>query len=205
MQDRGRDHVRGAMAEPIQIPTERMTRAEYYAWAEAQAGGKFELLEGQVVAMAPERALHVQTKTLVWSALRAAIRDAGVPCQAFGDGLAVEIGQGSAYQPDALVNCGDRIPGDIMVAPNPVVVVEVASPSTSRIDAIAKFADYMRLVSVRHYLLVDAVKRIVIHHAKEADDGIRTAIQGAGPLRLDPPGITIRVEDLFEEEPPTSS
>jgi Uma2 family endonuclease len=97
------------------------------------------------------------------------------------------------------VNCGDRIPDDVMVAPNPVIVVEVASPSTSRIDAIAKFADYMRLASVRHYILVDAVKRIVIHHAKQADGGILTAIQGAGPLLLASPGITLRVEDLFED------
>lgn len=187
------------MAEPTEIPTHRMTVTEFFAWADEQPSGRYELLDGEVVAMAPERVAHVQAKAAAWLALRNAVRDAGIPCTAFGDGLAVEIGPGTAYQPDALVNCGDRLPGAAMVAPNPVIVVEVASPSTSRVDAIAKFRDYMTVAAVRHYLIVDPDKRITIHHAKAPDGRIATAILGTGTLALDPPGITIRVEDLFED------
>ena len=205
MQDRGRDHVQGAMAEPIQIPTERMTRAEFYAWAEAQPGGKFELIDGQVVAMAPERAAHGTTKLLVTIALRNAMLQAGIPCQVFVDSLAVAVNDTVSYQPDALVNCGERLDPNTLVAPAPVIVVEVASPSTARIDAVRKLPDYFRVPSIQHYLILDTVQRMVIHHRRVPDGSHATWIAGTGPLLLDPPGITIRVEDLFEEEPPTPS
>ena len=48
----------------------RMSREEYRRWAEAQPSGRFERIEGVVVAMTPERASHNDTKQLVWLALR---------------------------------------------------------------------------------------------------------------------------------------
>ena len=36
----------------------RMTVAEFLAWASAQPRGRYELVRGEVVPMAPERALH---------------------------------------------------------------------------------------------------------------------------------------------------
>jgi Uma2 family endonuclease len=187
------------MSDPIQIPTERLTLAEFYAWADQQPEGRYELQDGRVVAMAPERAAHVQAKTQAWLALRNAIRAAGLPCVAYGNGLAVEAADGRSYQPDALVNCGERLPGSALVAPNPVIVVEVGSPSTSRVDSTSKFADYMRPPVLRHYVILDAVKRIVIHHRRQDDGTILSRILGAGPLALDPPGLTIQVEALFED------
>lgn len=187
------------MAEPIRIPTGRMTRTEYYAWVEAQAGGKFELVEGHVVAMAPERAAHAEAKALVWLALRNAIRDAGLPCEAFVDGLTVEIDEDTACQPDALVNCGERLDRNAIVAPSPVIVVEVVSPSTQRVEVIRKLPDHFRLPSLQPYLVIDTGRRMVIHHRRVPDGTHATWIAGSGSLRLDPPGIAIRVEDLFED------
>lgn len=187
------------MSEHSELPTEPMTVEAFLAWADAGPRPRCELDQGQLVAMSPERAIHGQAKAAAWLALRNAIRAAGVPCQAFLDSLAVAVGPNSAYQPDALVNCGTPPAPASLMAPNPVVIVEVSSPSTSRVDAVAKFLDYMRLDSVRHYLLVDAMKRIVVHHRKEEDGRIMTMIRPSGPLTLDPPGITVQVESLFED------
>ena len=186
------------MSEQTELPTEPMTVEAFCAWADAAPRARCELEEGRVVAMAPERAIHGEAQAAAWLALRNAIRAAGADCRAYVDSLAVAAGPNSAYQPDALVNCGTPPAPTALIAPNPVIVVEVSSPSTSRVDAVVKFLDYMRLDSIRHYLLVDAVKRIVVHHRKEADGRIMTMILPAGPLTLDPPGITIQVEDLFE-------
>ena len=41
-----------------------MSREDYRRWAEAQPRGRFERIDGVVVAMAPERAGHVDTKFL---------------------------------------------------------------------------------------------------------------------------------------------
>ncbi len=80
------------MAAPLPEPPPRMSREEYRRWADAQPCGRFERVAGEVVAMAPERVAHNRVKQRVWRALDAALRAAGLPCEALGDGVTVEIG-----------------------------------------------------------------------------------------------------------------
>ena len=56
----------------------RMTVPEFLAWAETQDSGRYELVSGQIVAMAPERWEHVQAKQRAFRALEAAIERADV-------------------------------------------------------------------------------------------------------------------------------
>ena len=81
------------------------------------------------------------------------ITAAGLGCIAYPDGMAVEIDNDTVYEPDALVRCGE--PLDDAVITDPLIVVEVLSPSSQARDAGVKLADYARLPSLRHYLLVD--------------------------------------------------
>ena len=176
----------------------RMTAAEFLAWAMEQEG-RFELASGEVVAMAPERAAHALAKLAVARALGDAVRGAGLPCQVFPDGMAVRVDDATVYEPDASVRCGEPLDGDAVEFSDPVVVVEVLSPSTRARDAGAKLADYFRLPSVRHYLILRTDTRTAIHHARGEDGAIATAIVTEGTLRLDPPGVAIALEDVFAE------
>ena len=76
---------------------------------------------------------------------------------------------------------------DELLVPEPMVVVEVLSPTTKAHDAGAKLADYFRLPSVRHYLLLRTDRPTVIHHRRGDDAAIATRIITAGRLGLDPP------------------
>ena len=174
-----------------------MTREEYYRWAEAQPHGRFELVDGEVVAMAPERVAHLRAKLASVLALRQAIASAGLPCEALPDGATVEVGEDTAYEPDALVHCGERLDDDALGSPEPVILVEVTSPSNSRVDLTTKFTDYFRAPSVRHYLIVHLAKRVVIHHRRLEDGRIESAILASGLITLDPPGLAVTVEALF--------
>jgi Uma2 family endonuclease len=185
------------MAEPVQVPPGTITREDYYRWTEAQPRGRFELVEGEVVAMAPERVAHMRAKARVWRALDRAIASAGLSCEALPDGATIEVGDDTAYEPDAVVHCGEALDDDALGSPEPVVAVEVTSPSNSRVDLTTKFTDYFRVPSIRHYLIVHLRRRTVIHHRRTDDGRIESAILSAGPIALDPPGITIRVEELF--------
>jgi Uma2 family endonuclease len=118
----------------------RMTVPEFLAWAETQDSGRYELVSGQIVAMAPERWEHVQAKQRAFRALEVAIEHAGVSCQALVDGLAVAVDEETSYIPDTLVNCGEPGAPHAMIAPCPVIVVEVLSPSTRGIDTTVKQA-----------------------------------------------------------------
>jgi Uma2 family endonuclease len=182
-----------------------MTAAEFIAWAMEQPdGARYELVAGEVVGMAPERASHSRVKKRVARLLDDAIENAGLECEAFTDGMAVQVSADTAYEPDALVRCGPPVPDDTVEISDPVVVVEVLSPSTRARDAGAKLADYFLLPSVRHYLIVDTKKRTVIHHARAGGGAeIATRIVRDGALRLDPPGVALDVAELFRGLVPT--
>jgi Uma2 family endonuclease len=76
-------------------------------------------------------------------------------------------------------------------------VVEVTSPSTARLDKTSKLSDYLAIDSIAHYLILDPVSREVIHHRRI--DGKRFVTQAirTGALTLDPPGLTVAIEDIF--------
>ncbi len=111
--------------------------------------------------------------------------------------MTVRIDAHTAHEPDALVYCGPELAGSAIEVPNPMIVVDVLSPTTRHIDASAKLAGYFRIASVCHFLIVDLDQRIVIHHRRDADNAIATRIMGEGPLRLDPPGIELAIADVF--------
>lgn len=178
------------------LPQHRMTVDEYLAWAEGRPG-RYELYNGVVYAMSPERAAHAETKHAVANALSAAIAKAKLDCWMLPDGMTVRVDKNTAHEPDALVYCGPKLASNAIEVPNPVIVVEVLSPSTRHIDASAKLAGYFRLPSVHHYLIIDTEKRVAIHHARGDRDLISTRLAHKGGLELDPPGLKVAVAKLF--------
>ena len=171
-----------------------MTVDEYLTWSESQSERqRTELINGQVVAMAPERVAHNRIKGSVYLALRRAVEAAGLPCEVMTDGVTVRVDNHTAYVPDALVYCGNNLPGETMIVPNPSVVVEVLSPTTAHTDTSAKLMGYFKLPSVAHYLMLDPDARTVTHYTRGGPPSLLTG----GPLRLDPPGLDLIVEDLL--------
>jgi Uma2 family endonuclease len=178
---------------------EKMSADEFLVWAEAQEG-RWELHDGALVAMSPERVVHSRTKGEVFRSLKAAIDRAGSPCEALPDGAAVRVAQGSIFEPDALVYCGPRLPPETLEVLNPVIVVEVLSPSTAARDHGAKLTGYFSLPSVMHYLILDPERRVLIHHKRGQGEVLETRILTEGLLRLDPPGLEAPVADMFAVE-----
>jgi Uma2 family endonuclease len=175
----------------------RMTVPEFVAWAERQPRGRYELLHGFPVAMAPQRIEHADTKFLVCLALKTAISRAGLPCHAVPDGLSVRVDDETVYEPDALVYCGPKVPDGTIFIENPVVVVEVISPASEAVDTGDKLVGYFKVPSVAHYIIVHPLQRVVTHHARGPGDLIETRIRSDGELRLDPPGLSMTVAELL--------
>src|SRR5580693_9112966 len=154
-----------------------MTVDEYLAWSDSQSERqRTELINGQI-----------------YVALRQAVAAANLPCEVMTDGVAVRIDEHTAYEPDALVRCGSELPGEMMIVPDPMIVVEVLSPTTAHSDTSAKLIGYFKVPSVVHYLVVDPDDRTVTHYTRDGT----AALLNNGSLRLDPPGIDLTVEDLF--------
>lgn len=183
------------MTEPLKQTS--FTADAFITWASSQPEGRFELMDGQVVAMAPERMAHTRAKLRAVDARAAAIANAGFGCEPVTGGASVRTDDRTVYGPDALVRCGPSAPGDALKVMDPIVVVEILSPSSRGIDTGLKLDGYFRLPSVRHYLVVNTDSRVVIQHRRDDSGAITVRILHDGSLRLDPPGLLLSLNDLF--------
>jgi Uma2 family endonuclease len=175
-----------------------MSASAFLEWADSHDNGRCELIGGEIVDMAHERVEHAHIKFNVTKALETAIAAANLPCRAFADGPGVMIGDTTVFEPDALVNCGQPIQRGSLIAPNPVIVVEVIPPSSTRRDSAVKFTSYFRHPGVQHYLIVVMEDRSVIQHSRAGGDKAMSRIARDGDrLTLDPPGIEVAVSDFF--------
>ena len=187
-----RDREMGVLAR-VDEPDGWMSRADYRLWADGRRG-RFERINGQVVAMAPERVGHARIKGRVYMALTAAV--AGLPCEVLVDGPTIEVGE-SDYEPDVIVRCGSEVVSDdSLVVPDATVIVEVLSPTTRRTDVSQKLADYFRVPSVQHYLILFADRVQAIHHRRDGDR-IETRVLTGGEVTLDPPGIMVPLGSFY--------
>lgn len=180
-------------------PDFRMDREEFRTWVEQQPRGRYQRIDGVVVAMAPERSGHALVKAAARQELRRAARGAGLDCQVWPDGMTIEVGD-SDFEPDAVLRCGTHnLPRDAVVVPDPLLIVEVLSPSTSGIDRSLKLREYFLLPSLQHYLIVWPDTPRIVRHSRTAAGGIETQLFTAGRMPLDPPGIIVSVEAFYEE------
>jgi Uma2 family endonuclease len=179
------------------LPKTRLTADEFIAWAMDQESGRYELADGEIVAMSPESVGHARAKLAAATALASAIRLANLPCEALVDGVAVRIDDRTVYEPDALVRCGPPVPDEAVRITDPVIVVEVVSPSSTTLDSGAKLEGYFRLPSVRHYLVINHRARAVTHHRRDDRGLITTSIVRDGELSLEPPGLTVAFAALL--------
>ncbi len=156
-----------------------MTTDEFLLWAEGREG-RWELFDGVPVMMSPERLAHTRTKARAFNALEDRLRKAGLPCEAIMDGLGIKIDAQTAFEPDASVVRGPPRSGDTIVVSDPIVVVEVLSPSTVAVDHGRKLSGYFSLASVEHYLILDPHRRVVITTSGARSDRDARAVGGLG-------------------------
>jgi Uma2 family endonuclease len=183
-----------------ELAPQRMTVEEYLEWAVGRPG-RYELVNGRPIKMSPETTGHVSTKMLVAIALMDAIEDAKLDLVALGDGATVRISEHAAFEPDALVYPGPELPKNEMVVPNPLIVVEVLSPSSTNRDTTAKLTGYFSVPSVQHYLVVDADERRVVHYKRTSGPELSArSLADHETIDLSPPGLKLAVRRCFERK-----
>ena len=181
---------------PPDLPTEPMDVATFLDWSDRQPeGSRYELVDGFVVVdQARQQMRHARAKQAATRALERAA--AGMPCESIPDGMALEVSAERLRQPDAMLRCGDPLPGEALTVTDAVIVVEVTSPSTASTDLGDKLIDYGRVASVAHYLIVETRMRVVLHYRRTAE-GWATTILPGGTVALDPPGIALDLDPVL--------
>ena len=173
----------------------RMTREQFFAWAQTQ-DIRYEFDGFQPVAMTGGTVDHSRIMQNLHFVLRA--RLTGTSCEPLGPdaGLAT-IGDTVRY-PDALVTC-TRTPGSAHVVPGVVVVFEVLSPTSGRIDRIEKVREYGGVPSIRRYAILEhtSIGLTVFARGEGETEWRATTLTAEDILRLPEIGIEIPVAELY--------
>lgn len=118
--------------------------------------------------MAGARTQHNRIATNFTVALGTALQD--TPCEPFYSDMKVRIQlatQTRFYYPDAMAVCTPNAP-DAAFQDQPVVVAEVLSPETRRIDEGEKREAYLAIPSLRVYLLIEQdAARVVAYRCSD--------------------------------------
>jgi Uma2 family endonuclease len=143
---------------------------EEYLRLERGAEFKSEFHDGRMVAMSGGSMNHA---LLSGSALAILYRQMPPGCRVVTSGLRINIPSSRTYTyADCSVICGEpQLSGDQQDnLLNPVLIVEVLSPSTEGYHRGKKFELYRRIASFREYLIVHQDQRRVEYYSRQ-DDG----------------------------------
>lgn len=181
-------------------PKAHLTPEEYLA-LERAAPTKSEYLRGEVYRVAGASEAHNLISFNLQGQLYLQLR--GRPCKSYASDMRVHIPATTLYTyPDLTVVCGEaRFDDDKRdTLTNPLLVIEILSPSTEAYDRGEKFAHYRRLLSLQEYLLVAQDKVRVEHYVRQADGSWRYAsVEGLdASLTLPSIGVTLRLADIYE-------
>ena len=175
-----------------------ISEADYLA-GEITSRVKHEYLGGIVHAMAGAGNQHNRIATNVVSTLHRRLR--GYPCEAFNSDTKVRVRLASQiryYYPDASVVCRPNPPEDSF-HDEPVLVVEVLSPSTRRVDMTEKQEAYFAIPSLLVYLLVEQDSALVTLYGRTPSGFVAGVYSGLGAVvPLPEIGIDLPLGDVYE-------
>lgn len=156
---------------------------------------KHEYIDGHVYAMAGAHANHNTIALNIGSEFKNHLKANGKPCKAYMSDMKVKLNQGSKYYyPDVLVNC-PAITG--YFTENPLLIVEVLSNSTRRIDETEKRLAYMQIESLEEYVLV-AQDFVQIEVIRKSNNWQPSKYFLGDDISFESIGLTLAVADIYD-------
>jgi Uma2 family endonuclease len=183
-------------------PTKVYTLQEYLS-REARESEKHEFYNGKIVKMPGGTHTHSEIAANMVTALKIGIRQIVSKFRVYSSDLKIYIEKANtSVYPDVLVICEEpqfwQTRKDIIV--NPLLVVEVLSPSTRTFDRMGKFELYKMLPSFQEYVLINADEPFVETRFQEATDlwRMRKETDMQKNITLHSIGVTISMSDIYE-------
>jgi Uma2 family endonuclease len=178
--------MNGALRKPMSV-------AEFLDWEERQEL-RYEFDGFQTRAMTGGTAGHALVQRNLITALTTRLR--GKRCQPYGSELKIEVA-GSIRYPDAFVVCTPIDPGATMVL-DPVVIFEVLSDSTARVDHVTKNAEYRATPSVQRYIMLEQDCQAATVFTRDRDRWVGSLLTGDALLAMPEIDIEIPLAELYE-------
>ena len=179
----------------VTLRTPRMTREQFLDWVERQEA-PYEFDGFEPVAMTGGSLGHNLICHNIYDALRQRLRDS--QWIAIGPDVAVATAGSAIRFPDVVVTTR-RLPITEKLAPAPIILFEVVSPSSTRMDRVTKLNEYAAVPSLRRYVLVEdmTVGLTVLWRSAAGEAWLATAFGPGETLALPEIGLDVPVDEFY--------
>ena len=182
------------------LPQQRYT-VEQYIELDKHSAARYEYFDGVVVDMAGGSLQHNRITKNVIHTLENLL--AQRECEVLPSDMRLKVPRALPYRySEAVVGCGvpviEEMQGQEMLV-NPLVIIEVLSPSTEAYDRGAKFSAYQSVASFQEYLLIAQDRPHITQYVRQAGGKwLRSDVEGLdGLLRLESLDCTLALRDIY--------
>jgi Uma2 family endonuclease len=181
----------------VALRTPRMTREEFFDWAEQQDIG-YEFDGFEPVAMNGGNVRHDRMCHSLYSLVGSRLR--GHLCRLYGPNAGLATVGNRVRYPDAIISCA-RTADTARLIEGGVVVFEILSPGSGHVDRIVKVREYRAVPSILRYVIVEHRSVGATVHARTDGEGAwtTTTLVGGDSLELPEVGVAFPLVALYED------
>lgn len=181
--------------EAVPAASDFVTLEEYFAIA-AESDFKVEYIDGEIFYMPGVTNIHGEIQINLAIALAHLI---GAGYKLLSSDVSVQCAPSVVFFPDLIVvRTPARYAGEHTDLLNPVLVVEVISPSSRNKDRADKLPRYLAMPSMEHVLIIEQNFIAVEHHRRDGDDWKQaTYISLDDSVPLDSLGASLSLAQIY--------
>ena len=174
-----------------------LTAEEFYLFC-CRNEGRYELVDGEVVELAPANDEHGENAVNIATAFNNYRRSRGIGRTRVETGYTLRTGPDMVRGPDVSFVFQPRVEcrGSGFPVGAPDIAVEVVSPSDTAAEVARKVAEYLAAGSLRVWVAYPATRRVVIHHP----GGTAITYTGDDVITDEEllPGFSLPLSEIFE-------
>lgn len=172
--------------------------SEYFA-LEQDSQTRHEYLDGEIIPMGGASRAHNIIVFNLGAVIRPHLR--GTSCRLGGSDMKVFIASANrAYYPDLMVSCGDPGAGaDDYTETQPLLIVEVLSPTTATIDRSEKRLNYQRLDSLQECLLISQHEALLELYRRQPEGWMYIGYGADDEIELTSIDLRLPVAVIYED------
>lgn len=171
---------------------------DFLAWDATQTD-RHEFVDGEVFAMAGGEDRHASVSGNLFASLHSHLK--GSRCRVYMNDVKLQVAAANAFfYPDVFVTCSERDAANRLVKQEPLLVVEVLSPSTAAYDRGDKFASYRLCPTLAEYAVIDIDRRAVDLFRKNTEGlWVLHPLVGNATLTLNSVDHALALGELFAD------
>ncbi|MDZ4769974.1 MAG: Uma2 family endonuclease [Chloroflexota bacterium] len=174
------------------------TEVEYLALV-AVSERRFEFIQGEIFLVAGASVRHIDISGDVFAALKTTLRGSG--CHVYNNDMSVRIEEPKSYVfPDLSIVCEPPIildPDSMAQLLNPVLILEILSPSTQQYDLTEKREAYQAIASLKTLIFIaQQVPRVKVLERQSESSWLETIYTRDSLIPLPAIGASLAFSDI---------